>query len=218
MYVEFNLPTVPKPCTAVSNYWLRYFFVGSLSQNHQINALANTYMRLVEAAIIEYGLGSGALREVWDDHTSIGLGPMHRAISHFESCLTDMHRAINAYRRLRRHKAIDPFSRYLADPKPAFATDGIAGPVRQMRDEIHHLEEKVVDGRISEGQFIALKPDGPEVPHPTEQGQTVKTFDRLVIGSRELTFSSIATVLQEMSAVAARIAQYEPKPSQVQAP
>ena len=215
MYVEFDLPAVPEPRTAVSNYWLRYFFAGSPSQNHQINALASTYMRLVEAAIIEYGLGSAALRQVWDDHTSIGLGAMHRSISHFESCLSDMHRAINAYRRLRRHKAMDPLSLHLADQKPAFATDAIAGQVRQMRDEIHHLEERVVDGRIAEGQPIALKPDGPEVPHPTEQGQTVKTFDRLAIGGRELTFSSIAVWLQEMSAVAAKIAQYEPKRSQV---
>jgi len=212
MYVEFNLPIVPEMRTAVSNYWVQHYFVGSPSQNYQINALTTTYMRLVEAAIIEYGLGSTALRQVWDDHASMSfLNAMARSISHFESCLTDMHRAINAYRRLRRHKSIDPLSVYLADQKPAFAADGIAGPVRQMRDDIHHLEEMVVEGRISEGQFIALIPSGPEVPHPTEQGQTIKTFDRLVIGDRELTFTNIAAWLEEMSAVAVRIAQYGSK-------
>ena len=218
MYVEFDLPAIPEPLTAVSNYWLRYYFVGSPSQNHQINALASTYMRLVEAAIVEYALGSAALRQVWADQTSIGLRAMHRSIAHFESCLSDMHRAANAYRRLRRHKAKDPLSLCLAHQKPAFATDAIAGQVRRMRDEIHHLEEMVVEGRIAEGQSIALRPDGPEVAHAIEEGQTVKTFDSLVIGVHRLTFQNIATWLEEMSSVAATIAQYEPKGSQLQVP
>jgi hypothetical protein len=85
MYVEFDLPEVSPPRAAISDYWGRYFFVGSPSGNHQINALASTYMRLVEAAIVEYGLASSALRQVWSDHTSLGLGAMHRSISHFES-------------------------------------------------------------------------------------------------------------------------------------
>lgn len=218
MYVEFDLPEVPIPRTAVSNYWLNYFFSGSPSPNYQINALSSTYMRLVEAAVVEYRMGSAALRDVWNDHTSIGLSAMHRSIAHFESCLSDMHRATNAYRRLRRHRAVDPLSLYIADEKPAFATDAIASQLRQVRDGIHHLEEMVVEGRIAEGQPIALKPDGPEVPHQTEPGQTVKTFDRLVIGDRSVTFPSIAAWLHEMSAVAAKISQFEPNRGHVPLP
>lgn len=216
MYVEFDLPTAPDLRIVVSNYWLRYTFLGSPSQNHQINALANMYMRLVEAAIIEYQLGSTALRQVWNDQSSIGFGAMHRSISHFESCVLDMHRAIKAYRRLRRHKAMDSLSVYLAVQKPSFATDGIADQVRHMRDAIHHMEEMVMDGSIVDGQPTALKPDGPVAAHLTEQGQTVKTFDRLIIGGRELTFSSIVTWLQEMSDIAEMIAHYEPNQSRVQ--
>ena len=107
MLVDFNLPEVLEPRAAVSSYWLRYMFVGSPSQNRQINALASTYMRLVEAAVVEYGLAASALRQVWSDHTSIGLPAMHRAIAHFEACVTDMHRAISAYRRLRSHRDRD---------------------------------------------------------------------------------------------------------------
>ena len=55
MLVDFNLPDVPEPRAAVSSYWCRYLFVGSPSQNRQINAIASTYMRLVEAAVVEYG-------------------------------------------------------------------------------------------------------------------------------------------------------------------
>ena len=205
MYVEFDLPAISEARAAISDYWGRYFFVGSPSQNHQVNVLASTYMRLVEAATVEYGLGSAALRQFWSK-PSLGLRVMHRSISHFESCISDMHRAISAYRHLRNHRARDSLSVYLTDQKPAFISDKIAFQIRNMRDAIHHLEDKVMKGEVTEGQSIALKPDGAEVAHPTESCQTIKTFDRLVIGPHELTFSDIAAWLQEMLTVAARIA------------
>ena len=211
MIIDFAMPEISAPTPAISEYWHRYFFVGSPSQNAQVNALASTYMRLVEAAIAEYQLGSKALREVWADHTSLGLRAMHRSISHFESCISDMHRAIAAYRWLRNHQARDPLSVYLASVKPSFISDKIAFRVRDMRDDVHHLEEKVVKGEVTEGQPIALKPDGGEVPHPTETGQTIKTFDRLVIGPHGLKFSEIAEWLTEMSTVAAKVAQFDPR-------
>lgn len=211
MIVDFALPDVPEPTATISDYWLRYLFVGSPSQNSQVNALASTYMRLVEASIAEYGLGCAALRQVWSDHTSLGLRAMHKSISHFESCMSDMHRAIAVYKRLRNHTARDPLSVYLAGVKPAFISDKIAFQVRDMRDAVHHLEEKVVNGEVSEGQPIALKPEGQEISHPSEPGQTIKTFDRLVIGPHQLMFSDIATWLSEMSAVAAKVAQSDPR-------
>ena len=211
MIVDFTLPEVSVPTSAMSDYWLRYFFVGSPSQNRQVNALASTYMRLVEAAIVEYGLGSEALRQVWADQSLLGLRAMHRSISHFESCLSDMHRAIAAYRRLRNHPDRDPLSLYLTDVKPAFISDKIAFQVRNMRDAVHHSEEMMVNGEVAEGQPIALKPDGDDVPHPTEVGQTIKTFDRLAIGKHLLKFSDIADWLTEMSAVAAKVAQFDPR-------
>ena len=210
MLVDFNLPEVLEPDEAISTYLVRYYFVGSPSQNHQVNALASTYMRLVEAAIVEYRLGSAALQQVWSNHSSLGLRAMHRSISHFESCISDMHRAIAAYRRLRSHPDRDPLSVYLADQKPAFISDKIAFQIRDMRDAVHHLEEKVVKGEVAEGQPIALKPEGPEVAHPTESHQTIKTFDRLEIGPHDLTFSDISNWLSEMSTVATRIAQFDP--------
>jgi len=211
MYVEFDLPIVAEPRATFSNYWSRYFFVGSPSQSQQVNALASTYMRLVEAAIVEYGMGSVALRQFWAESASMHLSAMHRSISHFETCISDMHRSISAYRRLRNHVARDELSVYLAAHKPTFVSDKVAFQVRNMRDAIHHLEEKVIKGEVADGQPIALKPEGPEVPHPTEPNQTIKTFDRLAIGPYELTFSNIAAWLYEMAVVADSIAQYDPR-------
>lgn len=209
MIIDFALPEISEPSTAISDYWLRYFFVGSPSQNYQVNVLASTYMRLVEAAIVEYQLGSEALRKVWSDSSSFGVRAMHRSISHFESCISNMHRAIAAYRRLRSHPDRDQLSVHLADVKPAFLSDKIANQLRNMRDAVHHLDEKVVNREVTLGQPMALKPDGVEVPHPTEEGQTIKTFDRLVIGPHMVKFSDVADWLTEMSAVAAKIAQFD---------
>jgi hypothetical protein len=210
MLVEFDLPEVSEPRAAVSSYWLRYLFVGTPSQNRQINALASTYMRLTEAAVVEYGLAAAALREVWGNHTSVGLGAMHRSIAHFEACVTDMHRAIAAYRRLRSHRDRDPLSVHVAVLKPSFLSDRVANRVRNMRDAIHHLEEKLDKGEVADGQPIAIKPDGTELPHPSEPGQTIKTFDHLVIGPHELTFADMASWLGEMANVASHIGQFDP--------
>ena len=211
MLVEFNLPELPEPSAELSSYWLRYFFVGSPSQDRDVNALASTYMRLVEAAIIEYRLASAALRQVWSDHSSVQLRAMHRSISHFESCITDMHRAIATYRRLRNHRTRDPLSVHLAQAKPAFNSDKVATQLRNARDSVHHLEDKLKDGEVADGSPIALAPSGPEVPHPSEAGQTIKTFDRLTIGGHELTFADLAAWLTEMEGVAIRIAQFDPR-------
>ncbi|BCB27992.1 hypothetical protein SKTS_28780 [Sulfurimicrobium lacus] len=124
-----------------------------------------------------------------------------------------MYRATNCFRRLRRDRQQDPLSQELNVEKASFATDLVAARFRTIRNEIHHLEEMVMDGRIADGQPFALKADGPEVPHPTEPNQTIKTIDRLVIGTREMRFAELATLLKEMASVAVRIAEFRPNSS-----
>jgi hypothetical protein len=210
MYVNIALPPAPAVLTAVPHYWTQFVFAGSLSELYEINALATTYMRLVEAAVAEYQLASTALREFWANHNSLGLPMMHRSISHFETCVSDVHRAIDAYRRLRSHKARDPLSLHLANHNPTFVSDSVASRFRKVRDAIHHLPEMIGKGQVTEGQFIALKPDGPEEAHATEPGQTIKTFDKLVIGPHELLFADIARTLEELAATTEHIVQFRP--------
>ena len=213
MYISIEVPEIAEYPQGFPQYWLNVLFIQTVSSNYQINALASTYVRLVEAALVEYRLGTEKLREFWGTHTSVNLGAAHRAVSHFESCLSDMYRATNCYRRLSRHRNQDPLSVSLNEEKPKFATDAVADRFRLMRHEIHHLEELVIDGRLQEGQPFALKPDGPEMPHPTEESQTIKSVDRLVIGEREITFAELAELLREMGRFAERIAAYGPNSS-----
>lgn len=210
MYIEFDLPDLSESAGGVPQYWMKTLFVQAASSRYQINALTSTYVRLVEAALIEYQLGALKLREFWGTHTSLNLGAMHRSMSHFETCLSNLYRATNCFRRLRRDRGQDPISRKLSRERANFATDPVADRFRLVRNEIHHLEEMIMDRRISEGQPFGLKPDGPEVAHPTEPNQTIKTIDRLVIGEREVRLSEISNWLTEMLSFANKIADYLP--------
>ena len=210
MHVELDLPAPPDVRTSVSDYWSRYLFVGSPSDLYQINALASTFMRMADAAIEEYKLGTQALRRFWaPDRTSLDLSLMHRAIFHFESSLSAIHRAIDTYRRLRRHKVQDALIVHVKAFKPRFVSDKVAKRFREARDVIQHLSEMVMNGEVVEGQPVALKPEGPEVPHPIEHGQTVKTIDRVVVGSHEIFFCDVVATLQELVDAATHIAQFD---------
>lgn len=212
MYVQFDLPEIPQQ--RVSSYWLKLVFIGSASSRYQINALTSTYVRLVESCLFEYQAGSTRLMEFWSTHTSINLGAMHNSISHFESCLTNAYRAINCYRRLRKGGKNEPISIHLNADRPSFVSDAVANRFREIRNRIHHLDTAVLKREITEGQSFMLNPSGPEMPHPTEANQTIKTIDRLAIGDLEVRFSELADLLVEMQKFAVCIADFLPDNSQ----
>ncbi len=208
MHISIKVPEINEYPNGFPQYWVKMYFVGTVSSSFQINSLATTYIRLVEAALVEYRLGQSKLKEFWGTHTSLNIGAMNRAISHFENCLSDMYRAINCFTRLRRHRDQEGLCLVLNEEKPRFVANKISNQLRAIRHEIHHLEELVMDGRLQAGNPIALIPNGPETPHPTEPNQTVKTIDRLIIAQHELLFSSLASWLTEMGHFAEKIATY----------
>jgi hypothetical protein len=205
MNISIDVPEIPDYPKGFPNYWLRSFLIGPISTNLLVNALAGTYVRLVEAALVEYRLGASNLQESWNTG---GLNAIQRCVAHFESCLLDMHRAVNFYRRLRRHRGRDPLTLALNAEKPRFAREIEARKLRHMRDEIHHLDEILVNGKLKPGQPIALRPDGLERVHPTELNQTIKSIDRLIIGRRVLLFADLAALLREMGHYAEKISDF----------
>lgn len=210
MQIEFNIPDLGDAAKGVPQYWAKSLFIQTASDRYQINALTSTYIRLVEAAIIEYQFGAVKLKEFWDTHSSMNLSAMHRSISHFEACISNIYRATNCFRRLRRDREHDPIAKVLGEHRPAFAKDAFYDKFRLIRNDIHHLEEMVLEGRIAEGQSFALKPDGVEVDHPTNSGQTIKTINKLVIGGREVLFTELHQCLIEMMKFAEIIAEQLP--------
>lgn len=212
MRVSIEAPEIAAYPGGFPAFWSRAlpFFGEPISRSYQVHALAGTYVRLVEVALAEYRNGCMKLREFWDTQDSFNITAFNQSISHFETCVVSMHRAINCYRRLRRNKDSDPLALELNRQKPAFASDPIADRLRDIRHEVHHLDERLVEGTIQEGQSFALRPDGPERVDPTDAGMKIKSFDRLAIGSKELLFTELVAWLTEMCGEAQRIAKFEP--------
>lgn len=175
--------------------------------------MASTYVRLVEAALIEYRLAQSPLKEFWAPSETLKLSSMHRSIAHFEACITDMHRAIRCFTWLKNNEAVPLDLRSLLQTeKPTFITDKIAGRLRKMRDAIHHMEENFMKENIPEGASFTLFPEGLETPVESEPGQTLKKIDRLNIGTMEIMFSELAEWLIEMGRYAEKISEYKSEP------
>jgi hypothetical protein len=206
MHIIFDVPALDKYPSGFLGFWGSVLFVGHLSSSFQVNTLATTYVRLVEASFIEYRFGRETLFEFWNTHDSIRLSAFNRSIAHFECCLSDMYRAVKCFTRLRRHPDLPvSLKKALNEHRPLFVADVVADRLGKVRNEVHHLEELVMDGRLEMGQPSALSADGPETPHPTEPNQTNKTIDRLKIASREISFRELVMWLHEMGDFAARI-------------
>jgi hypothetical protein len=211
VYVQIEIPRIEQFPDGFPNFWAKLLFVASIPAPFQVRCLATTYIRLTESALIEYRLGSGSINEFWNDTTSFGLSAMHRACSQFETCVTNAHRAIQCFIRLYRHRELPGSLRLtLNQDRPKFVSDAVTNQLRRIRDHIQHFEGQLLDREgISEGDDIALRADGPEIPHPTETSQTIKRIDRLSLGKREILFSDLSEWLTEMGTFAEKIAGYE---------
>lgn len=217
MIVKIEIPNLEGQQRNFARFWWKSIWFGSVTDSDVVNSLVITYLRLVDAALIEYELGGAALHRYWDkvalgEQSAEGgrLEAMGRSISHFENCLVSMHRAILAFRRLRRSKELpEELQRHLSDDRPNFVADRIADQLRKMRDAISHLDNRLIDGRISKGEPVNLLPTGNEVPHPTEENQTIKTIDRVALGPHEVTFLDLAEWLQEMVRFATRLFEFD---------
>lgn len=213
MYIEIEIPEIKKFPNGFLGYWTKLVFIGSISSNPRVNALATTYVRLVEAALIEYRLAEAPLKEFWEESSSIKISAMHKSVAHFEACITDMHRAIRCFTWLRNNEMVPEGLRIiLCTEKPTFIADKIAGRLRKVRDAIHHMEEKFMNENIPEGASFTLYPDGSETPVDGEPGQTLKKIDLLKIGAMEIRFSELAEWLIEMGCYAEKISEYKPEP------
>ncbi|QQQ00813.1 hypothetical protein [Lysobacter enzymogenes] len=200
MYVHFQIPELKIESMSFSMFWLKSLFGGGISSNFEVNSLAILFVRLTDAAVFEYSSGRDAFLTFWNTNRDrVNLGAMHRASSCFENCLSNAHRATLAFSRLRNHPSGDPLSKVLQSYRPEFIRESYAGKLRAMRNEVHHTESSLMKGRLGAQVPILLKPDGIETAHPTEVGQTDKTFDRLVIGQHQMLLSDIAAALEEMA-------------------
>ena len=94
---------------------------------------------------------------------------------------------------------------------PHFTKDSIANRIREVRDTIQHMDERVLKGKLPEGKTFMLTATGPETPvlDSDQPNQTRKVIDRLTIGDVEVLFSELAAWLHEMGKCAESISKYK---------
>jgi hypothetical protein len=209
MIFELNLPELSEYPDGFPDYWLNILFRNNQSTvSYKGRAAITTYVRLVEAAMTEYREARSLIHKAWNGD-GMGLRDNIRACAYFEACLLNMHRAARFMISIRSSRDVPRALKDLFPGKPLFTRPHIADRIRDVRDEIHHLDEHVLKGTIPENSTFALLASGPETPVPHEPGQTLKTIDRLQIGSYEIPFSDLCKWLLEMARCAEQISEYE---------
>ena len=197
MYIEVRFPDIELDYTPFGNFWLKFTMGGGVSDDYQVATLAGLYFRLVESAARSYEAGVACTRDYWNTNSHVALGSIQQATTHFEVCISNMHRAVTAFTRLRKHKNLGQLN-VIQSRKPRFVSAQIHDQLRNARNEIHHMENCVMDGTVVMGQSSAIRADGLELPHPTEPGQTNKTIDRVTVGNHTILATDLADWLTEM--------------------
>ena len=121
-----------------------------------------------------------------------------------------MHRAVLCMTRIRSYREVPADLKALFPDRPLFTTDAVANSIRDIRNTIQHMDDRVVrETTIPKDTPFMLMATGPETPVLDQPGQTLKVIDRLTIGSEELLFTELVTWLHEMGECAEVISKYE---------
>lgn len=208
---QLEMPELTEFPNDFPGHWMNILFTKTRPDTYQIHALTTTYVRLVEAAMEDYRLARGLVDEVWvhRDPSSIPIGAHNRASAYLEACLTNMHRAVRCMNKIRNRPDVPSDLKSLIPQRVRFTEPLIADRIRDVRDAVHHLEEKVLKGRVPEQTPFMVQAVGPETPVREEPGQTLKTIDRLQIGSHEIKFLELYAWLLEMGECAEKISKYQ---------
>lgn len=188
-------------------------FLGPQCSNYAGQAMLTSFVRFVEAAQMQYHVGSAAAQRFVDE--SQNLYSFFDASSAFEACIGYMHRAIRCMKAIRSQKEVAVASLALFPKRPAFMADDVQKQLRNVRDAIQHNYEKVFDGSIPQGTPFMLTLAGTEVLTPTADNarQTTKTWNGVEIGEHRISFADISAWLNQMAFAAEAIVTYRPADS-----
>lgn len=212
MIIEFEIPKLDVYPSGFPAHWMNVFLLGKRPAAYKAHAIVTTYVRLVEAAYDHYKNARRHAERYWVSHeaTSIPIGSVIMSVTYFEDCITSMHRAIECMRRIRRYREVPADIRSLFAVKPQFCADAVVRRIRNMRNDIQHMDDRVIRGDIPTDTWFMLMAGGPETPvdDSDQPNQTLKRIDRIFIGSNEILFSELVGWLKEMGECARIISEY----------
>lgn len=213
MKIELNLPK-PEISHSVNGFWLRSIFGDFPTENWKVNALTSTFVSLAQNAASEYEQACAYAEDFYINSRGRGglsLGSMHMMARRYENVISNTHRSIGAFSKLRGHRdAPQKFRDHLNANRPAFLSNGFANRVRAMRNAVHHMDEMVGTERLRQGQPLHVLLSGLETPVQCDDqpNQTLMVFDRLTLGTDVILLSELCECLNEMGRQAEYICTY----------
>jgi hypothetical protein len=142
-------------------------------------ALWHGLVRLTDKSVNEYESARQAVAQ-WETGTAGDLAPLFLAIDNFENCITSTHRGVLYAKGLRAlgrgSSALLPTAKQYDD-------------LRLMRNRIEHCDERLITGKIRQGQSSILNPKA----------------HRLELGERRITYRDLASVIAKLHRMVGRI-------------
>ena len=130
------------------------FFLGNRPADYKVAVLIDAFMRLVQASLHQYETGCRHIETYYNTHDRIAMSHLILGSSYFESCLTNVHRAIGHMRKLKGREDI-PSAVKAALPKClVFIEEDAAKRIQDLRDTIQHFDEQVMDGKVPEAPSL----------------------------------------------------------------
>ena len=206
MRVDIEIPDLgPLPSYFSHHVVVSFFTPSETLVPYPAYALAMTIVRLVDAAGAEYNEARRLTLKFWQTHDALQIGAVTRGTAYFESCLTNMHRAIAATRSLRGKFGKNSVIQGLLPKAPSFTKGKIAAQVKDIRNAIQHLDNDICNGNILQGRSFALRAHGPITTVAGEPEKELLTIDRLELRNHEILFSDVSTCLKDMTKCAEKI-------------
>ncbi|MGF6534272.1 hypothetical protein P3T20_005076 [Paraburkholderia sp. GAS206C] len=201
MIIEFDIPEIPNQSNPFVGYWGSQMLIGHFSDSPRVISLSATFVRCTFSALEDYRSADEHLRAYFGSHDTIKVSESYRSVSRFESCITNVHLAIRAFGALRRRSELTAKARsVINEKKPRFISSAISDRVREVRNTIQHIEDRLANGSLEGDLTYMIQPTGPEVPVDDIEisRQTKKTIDRIKIFEHEVSFRDLAGWIGEM--------------------
>jgi len=165
---------------------LNTVFRGAGPVDNKAKAFWVNYVRLVDQLVWEYNAARDALQDYIDtpNHT---LSHFFRCLAHIETHINTAHRSIKFARRMRRHKDSPRIG------KLSVLSDDVGKRIADMRNDIEHLEDEILNGNIEDGQATTLM----------VQSDRVELFGNIIL------YSELAEWTKELHSLAEALIDYQ---------
>jgi hypothetical protein len=186
--IKVEIPEVPTQTIQASRIAKR-LFLGDGPADYVDHALLENMVRLTENASHEYMRGREATIHVWSGKPrgSIPIGHAFRASMHFETCLSDIHRAIKHFDVVRKRCYEKSKLKYRLPSNLNIDESSFRDCIQKMRNTNQHKEEKLLCGKLAPGEPFAASSEDDEV-QMQDSGNITKIINRIALGIDRIDF------------------------------